>query len=44
MAYLKETSKDGYLVAITPAEASYIESTSRYNRVITGNVVIFFLK
>ena len=44
MTYLKETYKDGYLVAITPAEAAYIDSTSRYNKTITGNVVIFFLK
>lgn len=44
MTYLKETSKDGHLVAISQAEAAYLGSISNYYKTTTGNVVIFFLK
>lgn len=44
MSYFKEMSKDGYIVAISPEEAMYLDTTGKFNKTTTGNITIYFIR
>ena len=44
MRYFKEMSKDGFIISIDTEEAMYLESTGKYNKSTSGNIVIYLLR